>query len=569
MPGRSAYPRAIAYFSMEVGFDPTVPTYAGGLGVLAGDTLRSAADLDVPMVGVTLLHRKGYFHQHLDTSGGQSEAPDVWTPEATLEPVPARVAVTIEGREVQVRAWRSLVRGITGYTVPVYFLDTALPENSPWDQTLTDYLYGGDAHYRLCQEVVLGFGGVALLDALGYSIGLSYHMNEGHSALLTLALLERQTEDRGLHTVTEADVEAVRRHCVFTTHTPVPAGHDQFPLELVSRVLGPKRTEALEATGCPINGTLNMTYLAVLFARYINGVAMRHGEISHGMFPHYPINAITNGVHATTWTTQPFQKLYDQRIPEWRYDNLYLRYAVGIPLHEIQQAHAEAKRQLFEEVEKRTGVHLNLSVMTLGFARRATPYKRADLLLSDLDRLKGIARRIGPLQVIYGGKAHPRDEAGKAIIRHIYEAAAKLGDAIRVVYLDNYDMALAQLLCAGVDLWVNTPMRPLEASGTSGMKAALNGVPSFSVLDGWWIEGHVEGVTGWAIGDGQEPSGDSSGEIASLYQKLELVILPLFYGRPNAYAEVMRAAIALNGAFFNSQRMLSQYLRNAYFSTEG
>lgn len=545
-----------------------MPTYAGGLGVLAGDTLRSAADLDVPMVGVTLLHRKGYFHQHLNAAGKQSETPDVWTPEGVLESVPARVAVTIEGRQVQVRAWRYVIQGVSEYSVPVYFLDTALPENTPWDQSLTDHLYSGDAHYRLCQEVVLGLGGVAMLDALGHSVGLAYHMNEGHSALLTLALLERQTEDRGLHAATEADVEAVSRHCVFTTHTPVPAGHDQFPVELVRQVLGVERASALDSIHCYMNGTLNMTFLALRFAHYINGVAMRHGEISHGMFPQYPVNAITNGVHAVTWTSEPFRNLYDRRIPEWRYDNHYLRYAVGIPPHEIHQAHIEAKRALLEQMRKQTGVNLSEAVMTLGFARRATPYKRSDLLLSDPGRLRGITRRVGPIQIIYAGKAHPGDEAGKAIIGHIFEAGAALKDVVQVVYLENYDLGMARHLCAGVDLWVNTPLRPLEASGTSGMKAALNGVPSLSVLDGWWIEGHVEGVTGWAIGDDQETSGDSPREIASLYDKLERVILPLFYGRPKAYDEVRRSTIALNGSFFNTQRMLSQYLRNAYFPTE-
>lgn len=569
MPGRSAYPHTVAYFSMEVGLDPAMPTYAGGLGVLAGDTLRSAADLEVPMVGITLLYRKGYFLQHLDPSGNQSETPDTWAPEDVLEPVPARVAVTVEGRQVQVRAWRYRVQGVSDHTVPVYFLDTTLPENSPWDQSLTDHLYGGDTHYRLCQEVVLGLGGVAMLDAIGHSIGVYYHMNEGHSALLALALLERQTEDRGLHAATDADVDAIRRRCIFTTHTPVPAGHDKFPVELVRQVLGMERATALESIHCYMNGTLNMTYLALRFAHYINGVAMRHGEISHGMFPQYPVNAITNGVHAATWTSESFRNLYEHRIPEWRYDNHYLRYAVGIPLHEIHQAHVEAKRILLEQVKKRTGVGLSEAVMTLGFARRATPYKRADLLLSDLGRLKGITRRVGPIQIIYAGKAHPADEGGKAIIRHIFEAGAALEDVVRVVYLENYDLGTAQHLCAGVDLWVNTPLRPHEASGTSGMKAALNGVPSLSVLDGWWIEGHVEGVTGWAIGDGRETAGDSSSEIASLYDKLERVILPLFYGRPRGYDEVMRSTIALNGSFFNTQRMLSQYLRNAYFPTNG
>jgi glycogen phosphorylase len=298
-------------------------------------------------------------------------------------------------------------------------------------------------------------------------------------------------------------------------------------------------------------------------------VAMRHGEVSQEMFPHFRINAITNGVHGTTWAAPSFAQLFDRHLPEWRRDNLYLRYAVGIPLVEIRQAHAAAKAELLKDVAERTGVHLQPDVLTIGFARRATEYKRSDLLFTDLDRLRRIATQAGALQVIYSGKAHPQDESGKAGIRRIFQAAAALAGSVSVIYLEEYDMALAQRLCAGVDLWLNTPHRPLEASGTSGMKAAINGVPSLSILDGWWIEGHAEGATGWAIGDESEPESDTAGEVASLYDKLERVIVPLFYGQPDAYAEVMRSAIALNGSFFNAQRMLSQYVTNAYAPQQG
>jgi starch phosphorylase len=548
---------------MEVGLDAAMPTYSGGLGVLAGDTLRAAADSGIPMVGVTLLHRKGFFRQHLDAGGNQSESPSIWSPEQFLEPLEPRISVTIEGRQVQVRAWRYLVEGVLGQTVPVYFLDTALPENSPWDQTLTDNLYGGDNRYRLCQEVVLGLGGAAMLRALGYKMIQTYHMNEGHSAFLALALLEERIEGRGPRGAIRAHQDAVRQRCVFTTHTPVPAGTDQFPLDLVRPVLGEERTIALEAADCCLNSTLNMTYLALRFSHYINGVSMRHEEISQSMFPNYPINSVTNGVHAFRWTAPAFHRLYDRHIPEWRQDNLYLRYAIGIPLDEIQQAHAEAKRDLLAEVERRTRIRLGPAAMTLGFARRATAYKRLDMLFSDLNRLKRIARQVGPLQIVCGGKAHPRDEGGKAMIRKIFEAAKALSDTIPVVYLEEYDMALAKYLCAGVDLWLNTPQKPDEASGTSGMKAALNGVPSLSVLDGWWIEGHVEGATGWSIGDEWEPESDPSKEIASLYDKLDLIV-PMFYERSTAFTNVMRSAIALNGSFYNAQRMISQYLKNAY-----
>lgn len=554
----------VAYFTMEVGLEPAMPTYSGGLGVLAGDSLRAAADLGVPMVAVTLLHRKGYFCQHLDPQGNQTESEASWSPEQFLKLMPARASIRIEDRAVTIQAWQYLIRGVSGHTVPVYFLDTDVESNSPWDRTLTDHLYGGDQRYRLCQEMILGVGGVALLRALGHEGVRTYHMNEGHSALLVLGLLRDVTWSGGLKSIIQSAAERIRQHCVFTTHTPVEAGHDQFPEDLVRQVLGPALGGALAAAECCLNHTLNMTYLALYFSRYVNGVAMRHGEISRGMFPGYPINSITNGVHAATWAAEPFQHLFDRHIPEWREDNLYLRYAVSMPLGEIQQAHAEAKRQLLAEVERRCGVRLDPTTLTVGFARRATPYKRPDLLFTDIDRLRRIVRQAGPLQVLYAGKAHPHDEGGKALIRRVFEAAAALGDAVRVVYLPEYDLALARHLCAGADLWLNTPQKPHEASGTSGMKAALNGVPSLSVLDGWWVEGHLEGVTGWAVGEDHGTPSDSVQEADSLYGKLEYVIMPLFYCRPLTFAEVMRSAIALNGSFFNAQRMVGQYVQNAY-----
>jgi starch phosphorylase len=575
----------VAYFSMEVGLEPAVPTHSGGLGVLAGDTLRAAADLGVPMVGVSLLHRKGYFRQRLGPGGEQREEPAEWPVEKYLREMPARTAVTIEGRTVHLRCWGYEVVGVGGSRVPVYLLDADLPENAEADRALTHFLYGGDAYYRLCQEVVLGVGGPRMLRALGYEPPERYHMNEGHASLLTLELLDEEVRKAGRRSATREDIDAVRARCVFTTHTPVPAGHDQFPLDLVGRVFA-HRQDLLDLKDGPIaevvgrvlhlpghfadvgavlasGGALNTTYLALNLSRYVNGVAMRHGEVSRDMFPGYPINSITNGVHAATWASEPFQRLYDRHFPEWRRDNLYLRYAVGLAPGEVQGAHAEAKRALLAEVERRGG-RLDPAALTLGFARRATGYKRAGLLFTDRDRLRRIARAAGPVQAVFAGKAHPRDGGGKEAIRRVFEAAADLKDAVRVVYLEEYDMALAKLACAGADVWLNTPQKPQEASGTSGMKAALNGVPSLSVLDGWWLEGCLEGVTGWAVGeDGQTPS-DPAREAASLYDKLEFVILPLFYGRPLAFAEVMRSAIALNGSYYNAQRMVWQYVQNAY-----
>jgi starch phosphorylase len=552
----------VAYFSMEICLEQAIPTYSGGLGVLAGDTLRSAADLEVPMVAVTLLHRKGYFKQTLDANGQQHEAEAKWSPETVLAPESARASVEISGRRVEIRAWRYDVLGAGGHIVPVFLLDTNLDENSEWDRTLTDTLYGGDSHYRLCQEVVLGMGGAAMLEAMGYADDAQYHMNEGHAALITLTLLERELAGRARHDISEADLERVRRRCIFTTHTPVPAGHDKFDEGEYKSVLGDDRAQLLVEARVVEDHTLNMTHLALRLSRYVNAVAMRHREISQGMFPDYPIDSITNGVHARTWTAQPFQELFDRRIPEWRRDNQYLRYAIDIPLEEILDAHTATKAALLAEVRNQTGVKLDPAVMTIGFARRATPYKRADLIFSDLKRLQAIAERSGKIQLIFGGKAHPRDEGGKALIKQIYAAAEALPASVRVVYLENYEMDIAHLMTSGVDLWLNTPTKPLEASGTSGMKAALNGVPSYSVLDGWWVEGCIDGVTGWSIGAARSDEGD---EIADLYVKLERVILPLYYGLPFSWATVMRNAIALNGSFFNTQRMVGQYVHNAYF----
>ncbi|MBM4266610.1 MAG: alpha-glucan family phosphorylase [Deltaproteobacteria bacterium] len=555
----------IAYFSMEIAVDSELPTYSGGLGVLAGDTLRAAADQGVPVVGVTLVHRKGYFHQSIDGNGNQTEAPEEWSPEKKLEPLAPVVTLELERRTVHLRAWRYRIRGVSGAEIPVLFLDTDLAQNAPEDRALTDQLYGGDHHYRLRQEALLGMGGLAILRALGHWELRSYHMNEGHSALLGLALLEeRQGDDDEGEKTSATDCELVRRHCIFTTHTPVPAGHDQFPLDQVRSVLGDARTEKLIGLGCCNEGTLNMTSLALFFARYVNGVAMRHGEVARGMFPHYPIRSITNGVHSPTWTSDSFQELFDREIPDWRFDSLNLRYAMQISVDRIREAHEAAKALLLDEVNRRTNAGFKPDVLTIGFARRATPYKRADLLFHDIERLRRIAREVGPLQVVYAGKAHPNDGAGKDMIRRVFDAARSLEGAVPTVYLPDYDVALGRILCAGVDVWLNTPQKPQEASGTSGMKAALNGVPSLSILDGWWIEGCVEGVTGWSIGESAEVESDAASEANSLYEKLEKEIMPLYYEHPERFGEVMRSAIALNGSFFSARRMLLQYLHNAY-----
>lgn len=554
--------RTVAYFSMEIALSPRLPTYSGGLGMLAGDTLRSAADTAAPMVAVSLAHRRGYFRQHLDANGQQTESDVPWSPETTLPRVDQTVVIYMNGRYVTVRAWRFDVVGVTGHIIPVFLLDTDVEGNDPWDRRLTDHLYGGDTFYRLCQETILGLGGVHLLHAMGCRPEV-HHMNEGHAALLAVGLLEERLgnlDGKPVSTATEADFAAVRQQCVFTTHTPVPAGHDQFGLDQMYQVLGHERASTIERSGALHNGLFNMTYLALRFSRYVNGVAMQHGKVSQKMFPEATVHSVTNGVHAATWLSKPFQKLLDHEIPSWRTDNQYLRSVYGIAPQQIADTHRLGKIALMEIVRQRTGLAFKPDVLTFGFARRVATYKRASLLFTDPVRLTKIAQQIGGLQVIYAGKAHPADQGGKALIREVFAAAAHLNsDALKIVYLENYDWQLGAALTRGVDVWVNTPLRPYEASGTSGMKAALNGVPSLSTLDGWWIEGCAEGVTGWAIDD----LDTAAEEADSLYTKLEHSIAPLYQDQ-TAWARMQQHCIAMNGAFFNTHRMLAQYLGNAY-----
>jgi len=558
----------VAYFSMEIGINNSMHTYSGGLGLLAGDSLRAAADLNVPLVGLTLIHRQGYLRQKLSADGWQTEEPDPWEIEKVLQEESPRISVTVEGRQVQVRAWSYKVRGIRGFEVPVYFLDTSLPENTEFDRGLTDFLYGGDEHYRLCQEIVLGVGGVRMLRALGYDHLKIFHLNEGHSALLILELLDEEARRNFRKAIADSDKETIRNKCVFTTHTPVPAGHDQFPIDLVKKVLG-DRNDFFALDGVLYEGRiLNMTGLALNFSRYVNGVARKHGEISRLMYAGYEIESITNGVHAATWVSEPFRELFDRYMPIWRQDNFSLRYALSIPKMEIWLAHLRAKRKLLAYVREKTGVDLDENTLTIGFARRATAYKRANLLFSDIDRLRKIRRESGALQIIYAGKAHPRDNPGKGLIKQIFQARMDLAGAIDVIYLENYDMQLGALMTAGVDLWLNTPQPPLEASGTSGMKACLNGVPSLSVLDGWWVEGHLEGLTGWAIEENRsnQKGQIKAGEADVIYDKLETRIIPIYYKRKSQFIDIMAHCIAINGSFFNTQRMIQEYVLNAYFS---
>lgn len=555
----------IAYFSMEIALDKGMPTYSGGLGILAGDTLRSCADLKLPICAVTLLYRKGYFYQKLNSQGEQTETPVDWVVSDFVLELPQRVEVCIEGRKVQVRAWQYDIKK-EGYSLPVYLLDTDLPGNNDWDRTLTHFLYGSDQYYRFCQEVILGIGGVKMLRALGYDQIRRFHMNEGHASLLTLELLDEVAKRANKASITHEEVEVVRNQCVFTTHTPVEAGHDKFPLDLVKKALRRKEIFDMKEVFC-CEGVLNMTYLALNLSHYVNGVAKKHGEISRHMFAKYTIDSITNGVYAATWVSLPFQKLFDKHIPGWQEDNFSLRSALSIPKSEVWDAHFAQKKALIDYVNKVTNEGMAYDVLTIGFARRAATYKRGGLLFHDIMRLKELVRKAGSIQVIFAGKAHPQDQAGKEIIKYIFQAKEQLKQTVKIVYLENYDIELAQKITSGVDIWLNTPQTPLEASGTSGMKAALNGIPMLSTRDGWWVEGCIEGITGWTIG--KEPAvgttNTDTSDANDLYELLEKIVIPTFYDRER-FIDVMRHCISLNGSFFNTQRMVQQYVTKAYFT---
>jgi starch phosphorylase len=556
----------IAYFSMEIGLKNEMPTYSGGLGVLAGDTIKAGADLRLPMVAVTLLSKKGYFKQELDENGRQTELPFSWDTSEYMTLLPVKITVQIEGRNVLVQVWQYNVESLTRGSVPVFFLDTDVEGNAPEDREITSYLYGGDLAYRLKQEIVLGIGGVRMLHELGFEIK-KYHMNEGHSSLLTIELLnrfKRPIEEVWVERLVW-DIERVKDLCVFTTHTPVEAGHDRFPYDLVGRILGePIPLYVLKELGG--SDCLNMTLLALKLSEFINGVAKKHGEISRNMFPGYEISAITNGVHSYTWTCDSFKRLYDRYLPGWANEpELFVR--VGrIPNEELWNAHLEAKKVLLDYVKKTTGVEMSPDILTIGFARRVTAYKRADLLYSDLERLERLGE--GRLQIIYAGKAHPKDEPGKKMIEKIFSVKERLKDKIKIAYLKNYDMDIALKMVSGSDVWLNTPLRPREASGTSGMKAAHNGVINFSVLDGWWIEGHIEGFTGWSIGPSPtekiliDDKDTLDGE--DLYNKLEYIIIPLFYNDRGTWIRMMQNAIGKNAYYFNCHRMMRRYVTEAY-----
>jgi glycogen phosphorylase len=545
----------IAYFTMELALRVEVHTYSGGLGVLAGDTVRSCADLELPVVFVSLLSRAGYFRQEITAEGRQIEHPDPWDIDKWAQPLAAMIGVQIEGRDVWVRPWLYVHKSDLGYAVPVLLLDTDLEQNDKQDRDLTHYLYGGNQEYRLKQEIILGVGGVRVLDALGFSPN-TYHLNEGHAAFATIELLKRFPRRRRRNDPAEwsYDADRVRNLCVFTTHTPVEAGHDRFEYETISRIgtdLMP--IEALKIFGGP--DRLNMTSIALNLSGYVNGVAQRHAVTAREMFPGFDVRAVTNGVHVGLWAHAAFAEFYHAHYPQWMHDPEVLVRADQLPDDQVWAAHTKAKDNLCRFVLEQSGVELDLNVPVIGFARRMTGYKRPDMIFSDLQRLAAIAEK-HRFQLVFAGKAHPADMTGKESLHHIHQAIGELRGRVPIVFLHNYDMAVAQKLVAGADVWLNTPMPPMEASGTSGMKAAVNGGLNLSMLDGWWVEGCIEGVTGWSIED-------ATGAVP-LYEKLENVVLPLYYEDRVRWIGMMKQAISKIACYFNTHRMMRRYAAEAY-----
>jgi len=563
----------VAYFSLEFGVDERLPIYAGGLGVLAGDHLKSASDLGLPLVGVGLFYRHGYFRQAL-AGGRQSEQYALNDPAALgLARTGARVAVDVGGEAVEAAVWRVDVG-----SVPLLLLDTDLPENPEWARALTDRLYGGDRETRIGQELVLGVGGIRALAALGFDPTV-FHLNEGHAAFAALERMRVLVEDAG--SSFEEALEAVRSSTVFTTHTPVPAGNESFDGALARRKLGPLverlgvpwETVAALGRSRPDDEGFGLTPLALRTAARCNAVSRLHAEVARRMWAHLwpgrpadevPIGHVTNGVHARSWVSPELAEALlpagldvAAREPDWER-------ARELDLQRLAAIQRGRKDDLLRLVAERTGTGLDPDALTVGFARRFAAYKRADLLLGRREELAALlADRGRPLQLVFAGKAHPDDAEGKGVLSKVAALAAEARE--RVVFLADYDLALARSLVQGVDVWLNLPRRLEEASGTSGMKAALNGTPNLSVLDGWWSEGYTPEI-GWAIsGEGAATQAEQDAADADeLFRLLREEVLPRYYGAPDEWQAMGRAAIASVGGRFTSHRMVAEYAERFY-----
>lgn len=540
----------VGYFTAEIGLWSELHTYSGGLGVLAGDHVKSAADANIPLIGVTLLYRKGYGRQHLDEDGIQTETYRDLDPAQHLQDTGMDISLPLDGGELWAKVWRADITGVSGHVVPVYFLDTFHPKNTEKHLDLGLTLYGGDDWVRIRQEYLLGVGGLRLLDKLGHDVD-GLHLNEGHCTFALLEMLGKGWTR-----------EQLAKRVLFTTHTPVPAGHDRFEWEAVEEVLGdllPSDAKQLVIdAGDPEEGRrISMSHLAVALSGPVNAVSNLNAWVASSMFADHHIAPITNGVHHLTWTSPMMGDLFDEQLPGWREDPTKLAHAGKIPTEELVEARGVARKVLRELVQTSTGVRLDKSRLTIGFARRFATYKRANLVFSDLERLREIGA--GKIQFVFSGKAHPRDEGGKALIKSIFDSAKDLEQDIPVAFLEDYSMATGLAMTGGVDIWLNNPIRPMEASGTSGMKAAMNGVPNCSILDGWWPEGCEHGVNGWAIGEADDERDDVR-DAQNVLDVIENEVLPAWNEGDEKWCEIMRASIATS-ARFTGARMISDYLR--------
>ena len=547
----SSFNPVVAYFSMEMMLETDVPTYAGGLGVLAGDILRSAADLKIPAVGMSIVYSGDTFSQILHPDGTQSFAKQDWQKLDQLTKLPHIIHVEVGDTRVSVGCWRYDITGLSGFTVPVYLLDTNLVVNPQWARDITKSLYaGGDT--RICQEIILGIGGVRMLRALGLKNIGTYHLNEGHCAFVPLALMpEHDYKD-----------EEVKKLCVFTSHTPIPEGHDRFSYDLAYRFASPHLPWHIKKLAG--ENELSMTHLALNLSRKAFAVSRKHQEVSNRLFPGYNFDYVTNGVHHRTWTHNYLQDVYNQYLPGWLDDPSLLKSSSDIPSFDLWTAHLECKRKLVTYVNRHliTDEQFDEATLTISLARRPVSYKRPLLLYHDIPRLLRAAS--GRLQIVQCGKSHPDDDVSQGIVKEIVHISQSLKHKIKIVFLENYSPKVSRLLVSGSDLWLNTPMRPLEASGTSGMKAILNGLPHFSVLDGWWVEGFAQNPdSGWTVGPQNSDTNDDTADAADLYTKLESEVLPLYYNRRQEWITKMKHSISL-GSHFNSHRVAKEYLSKAW-----
>ena len=545
---------------MEIGVDNSIPTYSGGLGVLAGDMAYSFADLGLPAVFVTLLSRNGYASQRLDSAVGQVDGPQPWDWKGLLTPTGVKAAVEVGDRTQTVGAWEYKIRGKSETTI--LFLDTDYPENDPEFREATDRLYGGEPTHRLLQDIILGIGGHRVLKALGREVGV-YHLNESHAALATIELL-RET----------GSAAATRGRCAFTTHTPVAAGNDVFPLGEVESAL--RRYGWVDWKAEAADGSINLSRLASKYSGVTNAVSMKHMFVSGRVVGHNNITFVTNGAYHRRWVHPAMKRVFDAHIQGWEESPSLLTKAVEIPSEELAEAHASAKKALVSLVSSRRGEVFDEETFTIAVAKRITGYKRNGMILSDPERLQKVAETKGGLQVVVAGKAHPRDGAAKSMLADMLRKADLLNRSMRkvkVAILENYDLEMAKVLVAGADVWLNNPRRPLEACGTSGIKAAMNGVLNLSVNDGWWLEGGIEGVNGCVVGrlpDCADLSDSKEGEDENdLFVKLSGSVLPAYYQDRERWAKMQKASIATVGPLFNSYRMVEEYVTKVYSRTAG